>query len=178
MLRLIALIFTIVSHMIVTDVQAKDISLSVDYIRGEGDVEGVKLAGQYHTNWVKQYLEHAELYFETSLNFWEYGAENNRDTNFVFAISPVILYPLTNNLSYDLFVEFGIGFSLLTEREFAGKDVGSHYQFEDRLGIVWRYGKKRQHQVAVRYFHYSNAGLSHPNPGLDFISLSYTQRLF
>ena len=177
-MRAIAFITVMICQLLASDVYAKNVSLSVDYIRGEGDVEGIKLAGQYHTDWLKKYFEHAEFYFETSLNFWEYGADNNRNTNFVFAMSPVIMYPLSRYANHDLYVEFGIGFSLLTEDEFAGKDVGSHYQFEDRLGIVSRFGAKRQHQIALRYFHYSNAGLSRPNPGLDFISFSYTKRMF
>ncbi len=150
-----------------------DWSYSVDYIRGEGDVEGIKLAVQYHTDYLKKFSEYAELYVESSINFWEYGRTNERDTNFVLAMSPVILHPIGEVASRNIYVEFGIGISLLSDTQFAGKDVGSHYQFEDRLGLVMKLGKKQRDRLALRYFHYSNAGLSDPNPGLDFISLSY-----
>ncbi|MBO9491849.1 acyloxyacyl hydrolase [Endozoicomonas sp. G2_1] len=150
---------------------------AVDYIHGEGDVEGIKLAYQYHTNWLKSWSKHVNLYFESSINFWEYGAENNHDTNFVLAISPVIEYPIAEYRHTPIYLEFGIGVSLLDDTKFAGKNVGSHYQFEDRLGIKTYFGKGNRHSLGLRYFHYSNAGLQDPNPGLDFISLSYSQAL-
>ncbi|MBY0418957.1 MAG: acyloxyacyl hydrolase [Pararheinheimera sp.] len=62
----------------------------------------------------------------------------------------------------------------LNKQRFAGKDLGSHYQFEDRIGLIWQLQSKAQ--LALRYMHYSNAGLQKPNPGLDFIALSYAYR--
>jgi lipid A 3-O-deacylase len=150
-------------------------SYSIDYIQGEGDVTGIKLAMQYHVDWLKQYSEHLNMYFESSLNLWEYGAENEYDSNLVLAISPVIQYPIAQLANKPIFVEFGIGVSLLDDTVFAGKNVSTHYQFEDRLGLVMQFGKNNQQSVALRYFHYSNAGFKRPNPGLDFIALNYTR---
>lgn len=152
---------------------AKDWSYSVDYIQGEGDVQGVKLAVQYHTDWLKQYSDKWHLYFESSVNTWEYGAANRHDTTFVLAISPVFEYPIGQWGNKQWFVEAGIGISLLDDTNFAGKDVSTHYQFEDRIGLSMRFGKHEEHQVTLRYFHYSNAGFKKPNPGLDFVALSY-----
>lgn len=152
---------------------AKEWSYSVDYIQGEGDVQGVKLAVQYHTDWLEQYSDSWQVYFESSVNTWEYGAENQYDTNFVLAISPVFQYPIATSGNQQWFVEAGIGISLLDDTTFAGKNVSTHYQFEDRIGITTRFGKHAQHKVSLRYFHYSNAGIKKPNPGLDFIALSY-----
>lgn len=154
-------------------VHASKTSYSIDYIRGESDVEGVKLALQYHTDFLKAYSEKISVYFETSINFWEYGATNQHDTNFVLAISPVIQYPIGKFSDKDIYFEFGIGLSTLDDTTFAGKDVGGHFQFEDRLGLMTRFGKNDEHQVALRYFHYSNGGLKSPNPGLDYIAFSY-----
>lgn len=148
---------------------------AVDYIRGEGKVQGIKIAAQVYLNWLEKYSKNAELYFESSVNFWEYSEQHRHDSNFVLAISPVILYPLHQYTNATLYGEFGIGISFLSDSNFAGKDVGSLYQFEDRLGLVVRYGLKRRHQFSIRYFHYSNAGLSKPNPGLDFVSISYAK---
>lgn len=156
---------------------AKQQSISVDYIHGEGDVSGIKVAYQYRVDWLESWSDKLGLYFESSVNFWEYGAENKHDTNFVLAISPVIEYPITEFNNKPVYFEFGIGFSLLDDTQFAGKDVGSHYQFEDRIGIKTYFGDNNEHSIGLRYLHYSNAGLQDPNPGLDFISLSYTRLL-
>lgn len=149
-------------------------ALSAGYIHGEGDVRGVKVALQYHSDYLQKYNSNLNLYFETSVNFWEYGVENNHDTNFVLALSPVFEYQFSEYQAKPIFVEFGIGVSLLDDTRFAGKDVSTHYQFEDRLGIVMKFGKNNRDSIALRYLHYSNAGFKRPNPGLDFISLAYT----
>ena len=170
--RYIVLLLSVVSSVIT---MTKDWGYSVDYIRGEGDVEGVKLAVQYHTDWLKTYSDKWNLYFESSINTWEYGAPNRHDTNFVLALSPVFEYPLGYWGNQLWLVEAGIGISLLDDTTFAGKDVSTHYQFEDRIGIATLFGAHDQHKVTLRYFHYSNAGFKKANPGLDFVALSYTQ---
>ena len=72
---------------------------------------------------------------------------------------------------YPLFVEAGIGASFINDEKVAGKDIGSNYQFEDRLGLVLELDEN-QH-VALRYMHFSNGGFNSNNPGLDFMNLSY-----
>lgn len=156
---------------------ANDHVIAVDYIRGEGDVEGIKLAYQYHTDYLTSVSPLLGLYFESSINFWEYGTENIHDTNFVLAASPVIRYEFTQWYGNPLHAEFGIGVSLLDDTKFAGKDVSTHYQFEDRLGVVYKFAKAHKNSVALRYFHYSNAGFKSPNPGLDFLSVSYSVKI-
>ncbi|WP_304635475.1 acyloxyacyl hydrolase [Pseudoalteromonas sp.] len=147
---------------------------AIDYIQGEGDVKGIKLAYQYHIPSEKLPLKYGRLYFESSFNIWQYGKENNHQTNVVLAMSPVIQYPVFNVKGIPVSVEFGIGVSILDDTHFAGKNVSTHYQFEDRLGLVADLGDNRS--LALRYLHYSNAGFKSPNPGLDFISLSYAKR--
>jgi len=156
---------------------ADDNVIAIDYIRGEGDVEGIKLAYQYHYDGIKTISPHLSMYFETSVNFWEYGAENKHDTNFVLAMSPVFRYQVGHVYSNPVYAELGIGISLLDNTQFAGKDVSTHYQFEDRLGVVYKFGKNQKYSVALRYLHYSNAGFKSPNPGLDFVSLSYSTKM-
>ncbi|MCL2915878.1 acyloxyacyl hydrolase [Shewanella corallii] len=156
--------------------KAAGLGVSLDYIQGEGDVQGVKLAAQYHTDWLSRLSEHLHLYFETSANFWEFGANNRYDSNLVLSLSPVIQYPLFTLGEQEVLAELGIGIALLDDTTFAGKDVSTHYQFEDRLGLLTRFGSRDEHSVTLRYFHYSNAGLDSPNPGLDFVALSYAYR--
>ena len=152
---------------------ADSLSYSLDYIKGEGDVDGLKIAIQYHTKYLEEYHENLHLYFESSINFWEYGLDDNYDTNFVLSLSPVFQYQISCLLGNKVYVEAGIGMSFLDDTLFAGKNVSTHYQFEDRLGILIKFGEAEKQQVSLRYFHYSNGGVKKPNPGLDFIAFSY-----
>jgi len=146
---------------------------AVDYIQGEGDVKGIKLAYQYHPQSLQSLLNHTHIYLESSVNIWQYGAENNHQTNTVLALSPVFQYPIGSVANIPVYLEAGIGVSLINDTHFAGKNVSTHYQFEDRFGFVADFGNTK---AALRYLHYSNAGFKSPNPGLDFISLSFARR--
>lgn len=146
-------------------------AIAVDYLQGEGDVQGLKLAYQQQMPWLHSISPKLTVLLEASANFWRYGPANSSDSNAVLAFSPVLRYPLGEQFGLRWDLEFGIGVSLLDDTRFAGKNVSTHYQFEDRLGLVAWFSPEQS--VTLRYLHYSNAGFKKPNPGLDFISLSY-----
>lgn len=157
--------------------QTSQRSVQLAYVQGEGDVQGFKLAVQqqspFFSETLRSYGVQGTVSFEMSANFWQYGPQNNIDHNAVLALSPVLTYPLGMLAGAEVAAEFGIGLSLLDDTTFAGKNVSTHYQFEDRLGVLVRLSA--QDAVTLRYLHYSNAGFKKPNPGLDFISLGYSR---
>ena len=152
-------------------------SVSLDYIKGEGDVSGLKVAYQFYEKDLSKLLPELKVNFETSANFWEYGADNTHDSNFVLAISPVLKKTFCDCLGGKVYGEFGIGLSFIDNIKFAGKNVSTHYQFEDRIGLGYEFGRNFRYKLAFRYFHYSNGGLKKPNPGLDFVSLSISYKM-
>jgi len=151
--------------------------LHLAYVQGEGDVQGVKVAVQRESDLFTRYLQDygiaGTVSFEMSANFWRFGPENDTDQNVVLAVSPVLTFSLGKVFEKELLAEFGIGVSLLDDTTFAGKNVSSHYQFEDRLGLI--YQLSHEDSISLRYLHYSNAGFKKPNPGLDFIALGYSR---
>ena len=50
------------------------------------------------------------------------------------------------------------------------RELGSSFQFEDRVGAGFRNGP---HDWNLRYIHYSNAGFEEPNDGLDLVMINY-----
>lgn len=155
---------------------AAEQGVAINYIHGEGLANAIKLAYQLYLDTLKPISEDLELTLEASINFWEYGEDNQHDVNHLLAMSPILRYPLMRGQWLDLYLEAGIGFALLDDSQFAGKDVSSHCQFEDRLGFAFKFGRERKQTVSITYLHYSNAGLSKPNPGLDFVNLAYSYR--
>ncbi|MNJ05197.1 Lipid A deacylase PagL precursor [compost metagenome] len=59
--------------------------------------------------------------------------------------------------------------------EVENNDLGSAFQFEDRLGVGLRFAGG--HEVGVRATHYSNAGITSPNQGVESYALHYTMPL-
>ena len=155
---------------------AAEQGIAIDYLHGEGDLSGIRLAYRPYHGQITQieWLGELDLYWALSVNFWEFGVDNQHDTNYALALSPVISSQFATIADkYPLKWEFGIGVSLISDTVFAGKDIGSHYQFEDRLGLVLEFGDNLKKSVAIRYMHYSNGGLNDKNPGMDFLNLSY-----
>lgn len=178
--RVLIAISTIVLIFITSsNAEANQQSYAIDYLYGEGDLSGVRLGYRpYHTELVEiKWLGKVNLYWELSINFWEFGADNKHQTNYAIALSPVISkqFALIDG-RYPIKWEFGIGVSLIEDTQFAGKDIGSHYQFEDRLGLVMEFGEGLNQSFSVRYMHYSNGGLNSKNPGMDFLNLSYSKQ--
>ncbi|MFC3093959.1 acyloxyacyl hydrolase [Alteromonas sediminis] len=171
LIRLIKIL--LILSMQIVQLHARE--LSIDYLRGEGDVEGIKLAYRHNAFQLDKASPNLAVYVESSVNFWKYGSPEHYDSNFVVSLSPILQYTLCRCTHGEIYAEAGIGISLLDDTQFAGKNVSTHYQFEDRLGIGYRFGEQLSHSLALRYFHYSNAGFKRPNPGLDFISFSYSK---
>ncbi|MNJ81500.1 Lipid A deacylase PagL precursor [compost metagenome] len=59
--------------------------------------------------------------------------------------------------------------------EIEDNELGSSFQFEDRIGFGLRFAGG--HEVGVRAIHYSNAGLQTPNDGVESYALHYRMPL-
>lgn len=175
-MRVFLAVWLVVFTSIALPAAAHTQGVAVDYLVGEDDVSGIRLAYRpYYTELTEvPWLGRVDLYWEVSVNFWEYGEENNHQTNFVAALSPVISKQFATIAGrFPLKWEFGIGVSLVDDTRFAGKDIGSHYQFEDRVGLRMEFGESNENSIALRYMHYSNGGLNDKNPGMDFLNVAY-----
>lgn len=150
-------------------------TVTLDYMHGTDNIDGLRFAYRPLTQqWQTDWLGTFNLYWEGSVNLWEYGEQDTHSSNYALSLSPVFLKRLTSlGGQYPLYAEFGVGVSVVNDKTFAGKHIGSHFQFEDRLGLTLSLNEPETSQITLRYIHYSNAGLSDKNPGLDFLSLSY-----
>jgi hypothetical protein len=133
-------------------------------LKGEGEIAGARIGvapwspGDYHLPLLGKVVVTTEF----SLTQLEAsGAAPDLNGNAVFAITPVLRKPLGRLFSIPTEIEFGIG----------QKDMGSKFQFEDRLGL--RMQLTEGLAVSLRYMHYSNGGITESNPGLDFINVSF-----
>lgn len=75
------------------------------------------------------------------------------------------------------FGEIGAGVHLLSRTHISDAKVfSSAFQFGDRLALGYRFGDAIDSELAVRFQHYSNAGIKEPNPGINFYLLQYSAR--
>lgn len=167
-----------VSHAHASPTQA----IGIDYVHGEGGVKGLRVVYHPHLNKISETKTikissvDIDLNYEVSLNMWQFYKKNHSDNNWAVAFSPVFSKQFSEVFGKPLKWEAGIGISLVKDTKFAGKDIGSHYQFEDRIGLKILLDDLAKKSISVRYIHYSNGGLNDKNPGLDFINISYIIR--
>jgi lipid A 3-O-deacylase len=158
--------------MISTESLAVDgISLGIGRSKDAIDIYHLGFQRQFGHNWFESEMGCLSGYHEISFNWWKYDHESIQQV----AYSPVFAYELgafgTGILPY---LEGGIGVSYISEKMIKGRNMSSHFQFEDRIGVGVRAGEDRKHDLNFGYLHYSNAGIKQPNDGIDIFILSYT----
>ena len=133
-----------------------------------GDIQGVVLI-PYEDFWQKELAQNsgkfaARIEFSAARIQGDPKAPGGEAT--VIGVTPVLRYEPSNKL---LYAEFGIGANYFSQREITSrKSVGTHFEFGDLIGFGIRLGEKKEVEIGYRFIHYSNAGMSSNNPGLDF----------
>ncbi|GAA4328747.1 acyloxyacyl hydrolase [Pigmentiphaga soli] len=68
------------------------------------------------------------------------------------------------------YIEGGVGATAFSERRFHDKNISTTFQFGDHIGAG--YQLDRTTRVGLRISHFSNAGIKHPNPGMNVVQLT------
>lgn len=154
-------------------------AVSAEYMTGSGDMHGLRLAYRPRLNYDLSIplIGQARLSWEVSVNLFDLHGSAKNEATYGISLSPVFSKSIPNiSDNYPLAIEFGIGVAYVHDRKFGGVNIGSYYQFEDRLGLLIGLDRELQSEVFIRYIHYSNGGLNTKNPGLDFLSVGYIKR--
>lgn len=88
------------------------------------------------------------------------------------ALTPVFRFEPYGGCFY---LEAGVGIARLSHNEISGRELGMHFEFEDRIGAGFRFGSQKQFDVSYRFLHFSNANIGKFNHGLNlhFLILGY-----
>ena len=117
-------------------------------------------------------------YWDFSAGTWrsreadEPGAHHSYST---IGITPVIRLWIQDSSRF--FVEAGIGANLigpLYKRQ--DQRFSTAFNFGDHIAAGWRFGNQGREEISLRLQHYSNAGIKHPNPGVNFVQLRFAYR--
>jgi len=155
------------------------LSLSTGY--GAAHIVPLRLGIQ--KNFTKSWNEETDWpiggYWEGSLYHknGNYGSKpsSNKRLNAV-ALAGVVRFERAQQLMIGWpYVELGVGISWLSRKEIGGRDLGMHFQFEDRFGVGVRFGQHRQYDIGYKAVHFSNAYIGPCNHGINLhiITLGY-----
>ena len=130
---------------------------------------GLKTDGD--KSWLQSDVGRLTGYWDGAYTYWE-GDKSSASNSLSF--SPVLVYEFAGG-SVKPYLEAGIGVALFSHTEVEGNRLGTAFQFEDRLGFGLRFAGG--HEVGIRATHYSNAGISSTNDGVESYALHYTMPL-
>jgi lipid A 3-O-deacylase len=146
--------------------QAADVSLAVGSTNDSTMTYRLGVQCDFGRNFTESSTGRLTGYWDTAYTYWQ-GDETA--SNHSLSLSPVLVYEFAGE-TFKPYIEAGIGVALFSSTELEDQDLGSSFQFEDRLGVGVRFNG---HEIGLRAMHYSNAGISSPNDGAESYSLHY-----
>ncbi|AVS60326.1 acyloxyacyl hydrolase [Paracidovorax avenae] len=113
-------------------------------------------------------------YWDIYASRWSYDSVDGGSGHATLAgITPTFRLRPDNGRS-PWFLEGGVGITYMDKRYHTPhKEFSTRYNFASHLGLGYSLGAQRQHEIAIRVQHLSNAGIKRPNPGENFVQLRY-----
>lgn len=163
---MVAITATLMGHGITT--QAAGIEFAVGQT-GESDTT-YRLGLQFNwgTSWWQSDVGRLTGYWSGAYTYWK-GDETVSNNSLSF--SPVFVYEFSSQ-TVKPYIELGVGVAIFSGTEIEENDLGGAFQFEDRFGVGLRFAGG--HEVGIRATHYSNAGITSENDGIESYALHYT----
>lgn len=112
-------------------------------------------------------------YWDIYVSRWSFDGIAGYDRATVLGVTPTLrLRPDQGRSAW--FWEAGVGATVADKRYLTtDKDFSTRFNFASHLGVGVNLGAQRQHEIALRFQHVSNAGIKKPNPGENFVQLRY-----
>ena len=146
-----------------SDDKSKKFGIALCYGEDKSDIDIYRAGFQqdYGVEWFKRKNSYLSGFFELSYNHWKYDSDNIQG----IALSPVFAYYMqAAEEFFRPYIAGGIGVAYIDRYQIRDRNLGSNFQFEDRIGIGAIIGS---FDISLSYFHYSNAGIQFPNDGID-----------
>jgi lipid A 3-O-deacylase len=152
--------------------QAVELTAAVGLTEHKGSTWRIGLSQGWGARWLQSGRGYVGGYWEGAYTQW--CSKNGKLGARTVSFSPVLLYRF-ERVSWQPFIEAGIGVSLFSKTQVCCRRLGSAFNFEDRLGVglVLSGGA----QLGLRAIHYSNARIKMPNEGINSFSLFYRHPL-
>ena len=141
-----------------------------DSSNAEVDMLRIGVQWNWSKRWALSQNWHIGGYWDLSFGSWNNNSPlktNNGLTDLGF--TPVFRLQQTSMGAISPYLEAAIGFHLLSSTSVSEeRRFSTMFQFGDHLGFGIRFGAKHAMDLGYRYQHLSNAGIKHPNQGINF----------
>ena len=121
----------------------------------------------FNSRWFASSLGHLSGYWDAGYSFWSGDDASSKHS---VSLMPAFVYEFAGD-TVKPYLEAGIGVAAFSSTHVESNNLGSAFQFEDRLGAGLRFAGG--HELGIRVAHYSNAGIKQPNDGIEAYTLHY-----
>lgn len=149
---------------------AWDVTLAAGVTGESTEVVRLGVQQDFGRSWWQSSTGQLSGFWDGGYTYW-FGDESA--SNHTLSFAPVFVYEFAGE-SVRPYVEAGIGVAFFESTDFEGNDLGTSFQFEDRLGFGLRFAGQ---EIGLRAIHYSNAGIRQPNDGAETYTLHYRTSL-
>jgi lipid A 3-O-deacylase len=128
----------------------------------------------WNAKWFEDYPVFIGGYWDTSIGAWHsHDVAGDHDV-IDFGITPVFRIQKSGATNFIPYAEIAIGAHYLTATDITNtRRFSTHFQFGDHVGAGFRFGEGGKFDLGYRLQHLSNAGIDHPNPGINFHQIRF-----
>ncbi|WP_417663414.1 acyloxyacyl hydrolase [Pseudomonas sp.] len=163
---LAAIAATLIGHSITT--QAAGVEFAIGQTGESTMTYRLGLQFDWGKSWWESDVGRLTGYWSGAYTYWK-GDKTAGDNSLSF--SPVLVYEFSSE-DVKPYIELGVGVAVFSGTEIENNDLGSAFQFEDRVGVGLRFAGG--HEFGIRATHYSNAGITSDNDGIESYALHYS----
>jgi hypothetical protein len=170
-------VVTVLALLAASMAQSSDLAPDAFFLQvgsGEGAVEQRAAGLRWDWGWPERRIGSDRLRgsWEVSIGRWRGQHSGSAAWYTQVGITPALRYEFAPEARRSWFVEAGIGANLIAPVFQSGeKRFSTVFNFGDHLAIGWRTDRGPVSEVALRFQHFSNAGIDAPNPGENFLQL-------
>lgn len=154
------------SCLAMSSAQAVDVTAAIGQSGDSTMVYRLGAQWDWDKSWMSSSVGRLTGYWDLGYTYWD-GDKTASSHSLSFA--PVFVYEFAGERVRP-YIEAGVGVAAFSSTELEDNDLGSSFQFEDRLGFGLRFAEQ---EIGLRAIHYSNAGLKQPNGGVEAYTLHY-----
>lgn len=146
--------------------------VAVEIGRGDGtDMARIALQSDWQKQWLRTGGWHVGGYWDFGIGQWHRRSVRAGENGDITEIGITPVFRFQQNDRRGAYVEAGIGAHFLSRTAIGDKRFSASFQFGNHVGVGYRFGARGAYDVSYRFQHLSNAGLKHPNNGINFNQL-------
>lgn len=155
----------ILSSLLVFSSFSYGYGISAGYGEGSAssDVYRISFLKAWETSCITKCKKRLTGYFDLAMTHFDSYSENLN----VYSFAPSFRVFVAEKKILDMFIDLSLGLAYKSQNKFSGRNFGSRFAFEERLGAGFLLGNKRQYEISYRLMHYSNGYLAEYNHGIN-----------